>query len=153
MKKIISLLLVALTFVACSKDDEPNENSTTKQVNEIAKVLNGTFVGTKTSLNVLETHEITFTPYSTPKSEEWYNSTTSITKNVLMFGECDVKKYYNDHLLETSKHWKYSIEVAYTGAQTRLNFYPDVYGLTETHDITITGANSFVFDDITFKKQ
>ena len=153
MKKIISLLLVALTFVACSKDAEPNENSTTKQVNEIAKVLNGTFVGTKTSLNVLETYEITFTPYSTPKSEEWYNRTTTITENVLMFGECDVTKYYNDHLLETSKHWKYNIEVAYIGAQPRLNFYPDVYGLTETHDITITGASSFVFDDITFKKQ
>ena len=64
-----------------------------------------------------------------------------------------VVTYYNDHLLEVTKEWKYNVRVPYQGAQSELNFYPEIYGLTESHDISVISASSFELDNETFIKQ
>ncbi len=146
--------MMICAFTSCSKDDDiPVDSATDKQIKEIATLLNGTFIGSEYSsiTNTTQTYEMTFNPYPSPKSEEWMNG--SISEDVLMYGECEVLEYYNDHLLQSTEHWKYNIEIAYEGAQPRLNFYPDVYGRTETYSITINSASSFILDDITFNKQ
>ena len=154
MGKVIPIIIMALcAFTSCSKNEEPTESATERQIKEIAAVLNGKFVGSEYSstTNTTQHYEIIFIPYASPKIEEWMNGT--ISKKVKMYGECDVLEYYNDHLLETSSHWKYNIEIAYEGAQYKLNYYPDVYGRTETHTIALNGASSFIADGITFNKK
>lgn len=155
MKQLLTFITIALALVACGgNDDDANIDATdTQAVNELRTLLNGTFVGstTSTSTNLTETHEITFTPYSTPQVTEWLNGT--ISKNVTMYGTCTDVKYYNDHLLQTDNDWRYSIDVPYTGAQPKLNFYPEVYGRTESHSITKIDASSFSLDGVTYTRK
>ena len=153
MKKLLMFLFTALCLASCGNDDEPDVNTTDKQVSEIASVLNGRFVSSVYSqtTNTTEVTEITFQPYSAPVTEEWTENGTS--KKVVFYGTCNVVTYYNDHLLEVSKTWKYNIRVAYDGAQPELNFYPEAYGLTETHKLSAVSSSSFMFDNKKFIKQ
>lgn len=151
MKKTLFSLILALLAVSCSSDDE-QINPTEDRANEIAHVLNGKFVGSELSetTNMTRVTEITFSPYASPKTEEWIDNT--ISKSIIFYGTCEVVEYYDDHLLESSRNWKYSINIAYEGAQPKLDFYPDVYGRTESHTISIINNSSFVLDDITYNK-
>lgn len=154
MKKHLILLISAIFLLAsCSSDDEPVNDAVNEQINSIASVLNGTFIASEYSsvTNTTEVTEITFNPYSTPKKEEWIDN--SISKEILMYGECTIVHYFNDHLLETTNEWKYNIEIAYEGAQPKLNYYPDVYGRTESHSITIDSSSSFTLDGVIYNKQ
>lgn len=153
MKHLFTIMAVALALVACGgNDDDANIDTTDNQaVNELRTLLNGTFVGSKLSSSLTETHEITFTPYSTPQVEEWRNG--SISKNVTMYGTCTDVKYYNDHLLQVDKDWKYNIDVPYSGAQPKLVFYPEIYGVTESHEITKIDASSFSLDGVTYTRK
>lgn len=152
MKKILMFIIVALCMTACG-DDEPKVNQTDKRAAEIAAVLNGRFVSSVYSqtTNTTEVTDITFQAYSEPVTEEWTGNGTS--KKVVFYGTCDVVTYYNDHLLEVSRTWKYNIRVAYDGAQPELNFYPEAYGLTETHKLSAVSSSSFMLDNKTFTKQ
>lgn len=153
MKKFLTILTIAFALVACGgNDDDANINTTdNKVVSELRTLLNGTFVGSKPSLNLTETHEITFSPYSTPKVEEWRNG--SISEKVTMYGTCTDVHYYNDHLLQVDKDWKYNIDVPYSGAQPRLVFYPEIYGVTESHEITKIDETSFSLDGVTYTRK
>lgn len=153
MKKLLMFLFTALCLASCGNDDEPDVNTTDKQVSEIASVLNGRFVSSVYSqtTNTTEVTEITFSPYSEPRNEEWISNGTS--KKVVFYGMCDVVTYYNDHLLEVSKTWKYNIRVAYDDSQPELNFYPEAYGLTETHKLSAVSSSSFMLDNKKFIKQ
>lgn len=153
MKKILLFLVAALCLTACSNDDEPTVNATDKQAAEIASVLNGRFVSSVYSetTNTTDVTEITFSPYLEPRTEEWTSNGTS--KKVMFYGMCDVVTYHNNHLLEVSKTWKYNIRVAYEGAQPELNFYPEAYGLTESHKLSVISSTSFTLDNKTFTKQ
>ena len=101
--------------------------------------------------NIITHIEITFNPYSSPRKEKWLDG--SIEKDVDIFGECDLIKYYNDHLLETSEHWKYNITIAYNGAQPRLYFYPETYGRNEMHYFTKLSPISFKLDNDIYNKE
>lgn len=146
-------LFTALFLASCGNDDEPYVNTTDKQVSEIASVLNGRFVSSVYSqtTKTTEVTDITFQPYSAPVTEEWTENGTS--KKVVFYGTCNVVTYYNDHLLEVSNTWKYNIRVAYDGAQPELNFYPEAYGLTETHKLSAVSSSSFMLDNKKFIKQ
>lgn len=154
MKKLIYYIIMSICLISCGGDDdnEPINNQQSK-INEIAAVLKGKFVGMKDdpTADLTEFKEITFSPYSAPRKEEWTEGT--VTKQITMYGECDVLSYYNNHLMEVEKHWKYNIDIAYEGAQPRLYFYPDVYGVSELHYITVKSPTSFELDGITFNKQ
>lgn len=153
---LISIALLAISFVGCSKDDEPTESATEKQVDKIAAVLNGKFSATIKDLAGTKTNEITFTPYASPKDMEFTIPAeyVSLKKKVRVYGECKEVEYYNDHLLQTDTEWRYIINIAYEGAQPELLFYPiSVYGRYETHKITIIDSKSFTLDDITYTKQ
>lgn len=154
MKKIISFISIAflaLSFVGCSSGDEPTESATDRQIKEIAAVLNGTFFATVDGFVGSFDYELTFTPYSSPKQEEF--TISGIEKNVTVYGECLEKEYYKDNL-QASTEWRYIINIAYEGAQPQLWLYPiGVYGRYETHDITIINNSSFLLDDITYTKQ
>lgn len=154
MKQLLLLFALLLGMAACGGNDEPKADaSDTQAVNELATLLNGKFIGSQFSqaTNTTETYEITFTPYSTPKSEQWSNG--SVTNTVLLHGNCRVSHYFNNHQLEVTKDWRYSINVAYSGAQPKLYYYPTEYGQTEMHYITKKSATSFELDGITFNKQ
>lgn len=153
MKQVIIYIILATFCASCSNDDEQIESGTEGQTKEIAQVLNGKFVGFEYSetTNTTKVCEITFIPYTSPKTEEWIENTT--TKLITFYGICEMIEYYNDHLLEVDNTWKYSIDIAYDGAQPELKFYPDVYGRTESHKITIINSSSFIIDDVTYTKQ
>lgn len=137
-------------FTSCSDDDEPIESATEQQAKEIASVLNGTFVNKDDDKNI---HEITFSPYSAPKEEEFtITGDIPIDRKVKVYGECKEVEYIIDYPISTD--WRYIIEIPYEGAQPELWFYPiSVYGRYETHDITIINSISFVLDDKTYYKQ
>lgn len=153
MKKALLCMIAALCLISCGGDDE-NEPKNTQQskINEIASILKGKYIGEIDDPNsdITEFREITFNPYSEPRKEEWTEG--SLTKQIVMYGECDVLNYYNDHLMEVMKHWKYNIDIAYEGAQPRLYFYPETYGLSELHYITVKSSTSFELDGVLFKK-
>lgn len=153
MKKTLLCMIAALCLISCGGDDE-NEPKNTQQskINEIASILKGKYIGEIDDPNsdITEFREITFNPYSEPRKEEWTEG--SLTKQIVMYGECDVLNYYNDHLMEVTKHWKYNIDIAYEGAQPRLYFYPETYGLSELHYITVKSSTSFELDGVLFKK-
>lgn len=158
MKKYLFFLLLPVLLFACSKDNEPGENEAQKQVNEIASMLNGVFYGYKDFYGVTEHEQITFSPYSKPVVEEWYES--GLNKNVEIYGECTILTYNttadtgNEHLLDLSKSWKYNITIAYSGANPRLYFYPvGGYGKTEMHEINIINSSSFELSGFTLIKQ
>lgn len=154
MKKIIPFAIMALSVMSCSKEEEPMESATEQQAIEIAKVLDGKFIGTEQQLTGLKTYEITFRPYQYPKKEEFTipGEYVDIDKKVIVFGECTEVEYFGNQPVDTE--WRYSVNIAYDGAQPELWFYPiSVYGKYETHDITIINNTSFRLDDITYKKQ
>lgn len=154
MKKTLLFMMAALCLISCGgDDDEPKVNNQQKETNELVSILNGKFVGSKVSESdgITETHEITFSPYSSPKKEEWMEN--AITKEILIYGECDFSTYFNDHLLETSDHWKYNITIAYDGAQPRLYLYPETYGVSKMYPITKLSSTSFKLDDIIYNKE
>ena len=151
--KYASILLLALIWLtACGSDNEP-ENPKNNQINTIANVLNGKFVNSKYSeaTNTTETREITFTPFSSPKTESWTNN--GITKDVAMYGTCVFTTYFNDHLLQVDKNWKYNINIAYTGATPELILYPDIYGRTESYDLKVIDNSSISLDGDVFNKK
>lgn len=151
MKKIL-ILFIASIFAACSGDDEPITPEISNEVKVIWQSLNGTYIGSKPDLGTLVYYEeITFRPYSEPIFEEWDNGYK--TEEIPMFGECSVLQYYNDHITEVTKEWKYNIDIAYKNAQPTLNYYPSVYGRTETHSITIKDTNTFELDGIIYVKK
>lgn len=154
MKKIIYYLIMSICLISCGgDDDEYIVNNRHKESNDIAAILNGKFVGSKVneSDGITETHEIIFSPYSSLKKEKWMENT--ITKDILIYGECDFSTYFNDHLLETSNHWKYNITIAYDGAQPRLYLYPENYGVNKMYSITKLSSTSFKLDDIIYNKE
>ena len=153
MKKLLIIIFASFFITSCGNDDEPTVNATDKQVEEIASILNGHFVSSiySETTNTTEVTEITFSPYSEPRNEEWTSNGTS--KKVVFYGMCYVVTYYNDHLLEVSKTWKYNIHVAYDGSQPELNLYPDEYGLTESHKLSVISSTSFTLDNKKFTKQ
>ncbi len=156
MKKILFFFVIALSLASCSDSDEPVYNATDKQAEEIATVLNGTFVATIDDLAGTKTHEITFTPYEVPKEMEFTipGEYVNLERKVKVYGECHVSEYYNDHLLQTDDDWRYIINIAYEGAQPELWLYPiGVYGRYETHDITIINKTSFILDKVNYNKQ
>lgn len=152
MKKIIPIIIMLIcAFTSCSDDDEPIESVTDQQAKEIASVLNGTFVNNDDDKNI---HEITFTPYPSPKEEEFTipGEYVDIDRKVTVYGECKEVEYIVDYPVSTE--WRYIIDIPYEGAQPELWFYPiSVYGRYETHDITIINSTSFVLDDKTYYKQ
>lgn len=156
MNKIISIVLMLIcAFTSCSKGDEPIEDDTISlQVKEIASVLNGKFINQTDGLAGTERHEIIFTPYSSPKQEEFTipGEYVDIDKTVMVLGECKEIEYFGD--MPVSTDWRYIVDIAYEGAQPELWFYPvSVYGRYETHDITIISDTSFILDNITYNKQ
>ncbi|MBR1632088.1 MAG: hypothetical protein IJ680_09555 [Paludibacteraceae bacterium] len=157
MKKIAYLIFAAFCLISCGgDDDEP-----TAQLNQVERdyfaFLNGKFVGEKKdmSADITAYQEITFYPYDLPKSEHYTEkgAYVNIEKNVMIFGVCDIIKYYNDHLMETTEHWLYGVSYPYEGADTRLYFYPDLYGRYETHYLTNKTSSTFEMDGMIYNKQ
>ena len=155
MKKLIYVITILsmLITVSCSKDksEEFVFDKTIGNIDEIANVLSGKFVGEKEDI-LTKTYEITFNPYSSPKIEKWtYNG---VTERVKIFGECEVRYYYNINSSSTaiSEHWRYSVQATFSEKPYRLVFYPELVGRTEMHDITIINTSAFVYDGVYFKK-
>lgn len=153
MKKLLTILFAALFLASCGGDEEPTVNTADKKASEIASVLNGRFVSSVYSetTNTTELTDITFYPYTVPSTEEWTSNGTS--EKVTFYGTCNVVTFHNDHLLEVSKKWKYSIRVAYEGAQAELCLYSEAYGLTETHKLSVVTPSSFTLDNKKFIKK
>lgn len=153
MKKILIILFTALVITACGSNEELTVNTADKKASEIASVLNGRFVSSVYSetTNATELTDITFYPYNVPSTEEWTSNGTS--EKVTFYGTCNVVTFHNDRLLEVSKKWKYSIRVAYEGAQAELCLYPEAYGLTETHKLSVVTPSSFTLDNKKFIKK
>lgn len=155
MKKLIYVITILsmLITVSCSKDksEEFVFDKTIGNIDEIASVLSGKFVGEKEDI-LTKTYEITFNPYSSPKIEKWtYNG---VTERMKIFGECEVRYYYNINSSSTaiSEHWRYSVQATFSEKPYRLVFYPELVGRTEMHDITIINTSAFVYDGVYFKK-
>ena len=155
MKKLIYAITILsmLITVSCSKDksEEFVFDKTIGKIDEIASVLSGKFVGEKEDI-LTKTYEITFNPYSSPKIEKWtYNG---VTERMKIFGECEVRYYYNINSSSTaiSEHWRYSVQATFSEKPYRLVFYPELVGRTEMHDITIINTSAFVYDGVYFKK-
>ena len=156
MKKLIHIIIILsiLVIVSCSKDESEEFvfDKTNGNIDEIASVLNGKFVGEKEEI-LTKTYEITFNPYSSPKIEKWtYNG--GVTERVKIFGECEVRYYYNINSPSSaiSEHWRYSVQATFSEKPYRLVFYPELVGRTEMHDITIINTSVFVYDGVYFKK-
>lgn len=159
MKKMFLLILLPILLWGCGSDDEPQSSNENAEAVKISEMLTGTFSGSKKSLsdNLTETQVISFTKYAKPVVESWSSQNFGgdwVSKDVTMYGECEHTTYYNDHLLEVTKEYKYSIEVPYAGAQPKLVFYPKGgYGNPTSNPITIVSGSSFKMNDITFVKQ
>ena len=158
MKKFlfIKIIILSMLFVGCSNDDAPQESTKDNQAKEIAAILNGKFTATVKDLVGTKTYEIAFTPYPTSQKVKFTipREYVNIDKDAIIYGECEDVEYYNDHLLPTSTKWRYSVNIAYEGAQPKLWFYPiGIYGKYETHDLTIINSTSFTLDGITYTKQ
>lgn len=150
MRKTISLIFAALAFISCSKDDEPTEDAVSKQVQKIAAILDGTFV----SNDDTNAHELVFTPYASPKKEEFTipGEYADIEKKVTVYGECRKTEHYAASPVITD--WKYIVNIAYEGAQPELWLYPiGIYGRYETYDISIVNNTTFILDNKTYYKQ
>ena len=155
MKKLIYVITILsmLITVSCSKDksEEFVFDKTIGNIDEIANVLSGKFVGEKEDI-LTKTYEITFNPYSSPKIEK--STYNGVTERVKIFGECEVRYYYNINSSSTaiSEHWRYSVQATFSEKPYRLVFYPELVGRTEMHDITIINTSAFVYDGVYFKK-
>lgn len=163
MKRIILLCIGAIAlFSGCSNDSDAPE-PTDNEITAVAQVLNGRFFGTLYSqiTNTTETEEITFSQYSSTKE-----IVSILDGTVVAYGTAVVTTYTNDHLLEVSKNCYYSIQVAYTGAQPTVSFYPhsdsgEINSKEDKRIITILSNSSFkmrkyglsVNNDKTFTKQ
>lgn len=156
MRKLYSIIaLIALLVVSCSKDNDKEFvfDKTFGDINKVANILNGKFLGEQITSGEgwNKKCEITFTPYSTPIIEEWENS--GVVSRVKIFGECDVLEYYSDHLLETKEHWRYSVEDKFNDNSFLLKFYPKLIGKTVSRDIKIKDITSFEYNGMLFVKQ
>lgn len=135
-KKLISLfaalsLLTGLS--ACSNDDVPTEVSIPQEVNNRLKILNGTFHFETFSewTNTLDCEDVTFTPYSQPKQVFGV-----FTGYVTVWGEAVFKKYYNDHLLETTKSCYFTFEEDIPVQTEGVSFTIFFYGKAENGNIS-----------------
>lgn len=132
MRKFVMFMITALLLTACGNDDEPKiEDTLDKEAASIAACLNGTFAASWQSLGSTQHEEFVFTPYATPQKHDITipGEYVNIDKTVTIFGKCVHKTYYNDHLLETSKDYLYTVDVRYTGATPRLTVYTYSDGL------------------------
>ncbi len=93
MKKLLLLLIAAICFTACSKDNEPkNESEKSKEVKELWITLTGIYSTTFYVANtdaVWYTETITFKPYKEPKII--MPPYTDQNGEVYAFGEADIK--------------------------------------------------------------
>lgn len=148
MKNYITLLLL-LFVVACSKNNDDPIQNTDKEVAAVTEVLNGKFIGSlyMSTINVTETEEITFSPYSSAKE-----ISSLLDGKIKVYGTAIVTEYVNDHLLEITHNCYYSVSVAYAGAQPILTFYPyseigEVNNKADKRIISILSNSSFKMRD------
>jgi len=150
MKKLLMCLFAALCLIACGDDDEQKiEDTLEKEAASIAAHLNGKFAASWESLGSTLHEEFVFTPYATPKKTDITipGEYVDIDKAVTIFGSCVLTTYYNDHLLEVSKNYLYTVEVPYTGARPRLTVYAHndglIYGNYYTYDLRNVTSSAF----------
>lgn len=150
MKKYLFLIIAALLMTACGSDDEPKiEETLNKEAASIAANLNGTFAAQWESVGSIQHEELKFTPYATPQKHDITipGQYADIDKTVYIFGTVDYTTYYNDHLLEVSHNYLYTVEVPYTGASPRLTVYAHsndmIYGNSFTYELRNVKASSF----------
>ena len=139
-KKLIffmAVLSLSTGFCACSSDEEPAEAPIPQGVNNRLKVLNGTFHSEtfSESTNTLDCEDVTFTPYRQHKQVFG-----ALTGNVTVWGEAVFKKYYNDHLLETTKNCYFSFSEGMPSEIEGVNFEILFYGRAENGN-TSTGES------------
>ena len=144
MRKFLSILLLSLCCVACSRDDDsqPEMNEAVKQ---IWQALDGTFVGVhedKLSAAGSYTETIVFHPYSEPrdiipiyedKCTAFGHAVITDTRFVAISGSSDCY---------------YSIKVAYSGATPTISFFEygtngDVINREDKRNIKVIDASSF----------
>lgn len=152
----------AILFLSCGGDDDTAPKINQAEI-ELASILKGEFIGSKNNLSdaLIECREIIFTPYTTPVIEKYSvnGKYINIDRDLTIYGECDIKQYYianndnKEHLMEVSYHWKYSINVAYDGAQPELYLLPENYGRYEVYDITKKSSSSFEMGGISYNRR
>ncbi|MCM1152506.1 MAG: hypothetical protein NC328_02480 [Muribaculum sp.] len=150
MKKLLMCLFAALCLTACGDDDEPKiEDKLDAEAASIAAHLNGTFEASWESLGSTQHEEFVFTPYAKPQKTDITipGEYVNIDKTVTIFGSCVQTTYYNDHLLEVSKNYLYTVTVPYTGATPRLTVYTHtdgfIYGNYSVYDLRNVTSSAF----------
>lgn len=144
MRKFLSILLLSLCCVACSKDDDPQPEMSAA-VKQIWQALDGTFVGAhedKLSAAGSYTETIVFHPYSEPrdiipiyedKCAAFGHAVITDTRFVAISG---------------SSTCYYSINVKYEGATPTISFFEygtngDVINREDKRNIKVIDASSF----------
>lgn len=149
MKKLPLLALVALSICSCSKDEPEPDNSLDKEAASIAFHLNGLFASSWQSLGTTQHEEFRFTPFSTPQKHDITipGEYANIEKTVTTYGSCTHSVYYNEHLLETSNNYLYTVDVRYAGATPLLTLYPNsngmIYGNYSEYNLRNVTTSSF----------
>lgn len=146
MKKILSILLLALCFVACSKEEsrEPQMDETTKK---IWQTLNGKYIGfheDKLSAAGSYTETIVFQPYAAPKE---IKPTVVLFPNFTAYGTAKITDTRFEAISGSSNCY-YSIHVAYAGAEPTISFFEygndgSVINSEDERNIRIIDASSF----------
>ena len=155
MKNILPTLVLICTLLSCSKDTDHTSN-TEKEIYAVTRILSGKFVGSLYSsvTNTTETEEITFSPYQSAKEV-----VSILDGKIDAHGTAVVVKYFNDHLLESTKDCYYSVKVVYAGAQPTISFYPyniekgEIINNENKRDIIIISDQSFKIGSVTFIKE
>lgn len=143
MKKFLSILLLSLCCVACSKDNDPQPemNETVKQ---IWQTLDGTFVGVhedKLSAAGSYSETIVFHPYSKPRE-----ILPVYEDKCMAFGHAEITDTRFEAISGSSDCY-YSIKVAYSGATPTISFFEygtngDIINREDKRNINVINASS-----------
>ena len=163
MKKYLSILAVAALLFSCSKDDEAKIGFT-EQEQQVLNAIQGTFYGeyyTNNGSTLYMTEEISFSPYSEPKSITGLWSFTAAGIGTI------TTTYGNGSSILGKEYIYFSLSTSPSGEEQTISFYkydPDSGYLTNKEDkriITIINNSSFKMraygltkeNDVTFKKR
>lgn len=148
MKRLLFLMMIAVTMFSCSSSDNDEQvNPVQDEINNIWKSLKGTYKGTYYVLNtdnVWYTETITFHPFSEPKE-----ILPIYDKKCMAYGTVDILDTRFDYISETS-HSYYSIGLSYLGAIPTITFYEynsdsgDIINKGDLRTIWISGGDIYL---------